>query len=417
VLLSSEKGLGVAFRAAEVELPGMLVESTVRAAAHFAAGKALAIGAVSARTASLIEEVLKTMFLTKLKLASAVTLLTGAAVVANVLAQTGARPDARPKANQPYNKPAPAGSRRASGVDSAPALIPAYITQSRTMIITRLEEEVAEARTRLERTLRKVQSPDDPAVLHARKTLEALEQRLDRIDQVLVDVVETYPTMVDFSRGPSDSASSSQSAAGSIPKPGNAGDRLDVEWSNDPELARAKDRVDWAKRMFDKGYVSRSLWQNEVKMFEDALFRSRARQFQRGSQKGGDNSQPSNLRQEKPGQSQNQEHRGQGKTSNEQPGQSQQQGQPGEGQPNNAQQGQSPDQGQGGKAQPSKAQQEQSQNSGLRGQTQPNNAPQGQSPDQGERGQGKANNAPQGQNPDQEQPGQQQSNSPKVGQS
>ena len=70
------------------------------------------------------------------------------------------------------------------------------------MILTRLEEEVAEARARLDRTLRKFRSPDDPAVVRARETLEALVQRLDRIDRVLVDVVETYPTMVDFSGGP-----------------------------------------------------------------------------------------------------------------------------------------------------------------------------------------------------------------------
>src|SRR5262249_21302365 len=136
-----------------------------------------------------IEEVLKTMFLTKSKLTSMVTLLIGAAGAAVVLAQPGPGSDASPAADRPRGPAA-----------RAPA--PAYITQSRTMIITRLEEEVGEARASLDRSLRKVRSPDDPAVVRARKTFEDLQQRLDRIDRVLVDVVAVYPTMFDFSGQP-----------------------------------------------------------------------------------------------------------------------------------------------------------------------------------------------------------------------
>jgi hypothetical protein len=80
------------------------------------------------------------------------------------------------------------------------------------MILTRLAEEVAEARARLDRTFRKFRSADNPAVVRARETLEDLVQRLDRVDRVLVDVVETYPTMVDFSGGPSDANPGSQQA-------------------------------------------------------------------------------------------------------------------------------------------------------------------------------------------------------------
>src|SRR5262249_30103589 len=50
-LLISEKGLCGAFRAVEVVLPGRLVETTVRAAVPFAAGKALAVGVISSRVA------------------------------------------------------------------------------------------------------------------------------------------------------------------------------------------------------------------------------------------------------------------------------------------------------------------------------------------------------------------------------
>ena len=113
------------------------------------------------------------------------------------------------------------------------------------MIITRLVEEAAEARARLDRTLRKVGSPDDPAVVHARKTFEDLQQRLDRIDRVLVDVVETYPTMFDFSGGPVDFVSSSQSATSSKGKPENAGSRHDDEPTVEADVTRAKDRAAW----------------------------------------------------------------------------------------------------------------------------------------------------------------------------
>jgi hypothetical protein len=90
----TEKGLDAALplRAVEVVLPGPLVDSTVRAAAPFAAGKAFAVGLISSRVANLIEEVLKTMFWTKFKLASVAILIIGgiAAGTAGVLAQSGA---------------------------------------------------------------------------------------------------------------------------------------------------------------------------------------------------------------------------------------------------------------------------------------------------------------------------------------
>jgi RNA polymerase sigma factor (sigma-70 family) len=230
-----EKGLGGAFRAVKVVLPGTLVESTVRAAAPIAAGKALAIGVISSRVAILIEGVLKTMVVTKLKLASVFVLLIGAAGAAGVLAQQGSRSDASRAADQTQGLAA-SESRRAPAVDPARAPAPVYITQSRAMILTRLEEEVAEARARLDRTLRKFRSPDNPAVVRARETLEALVQRLDRIDRVLVDVVETYPTMVDFSGGPSDVYPSSQPAIGPNRKDGGAAQRLNPQ--QDPNSQR-----------------------------------------------------------------------------------------------------------------------------------------------------------------------------------
>jgi hypothetical protein len=257
VPLIAGQGLARALCVIEVELPGTLVESTVRAATLYAAVRALAVGMVSTRVAMLIEEVLKTMFLNKLKMASVVMLLLGAAGAAGVLAQSRSGSTGSPAVDQ-SQKPESAGSRVEYGVDSPSAPAPAYIKQSRVMIITRLEEEIAEARARLDRTLRKVQSPQDPAVVHARKTFEDLQQRLDRIDKVLVDVVETYPTMFDFSGGPSDFASNSQPAASSNQKNDNAGNQLGVEPPDRVDRTRAQDRAEWAKRMFDRGYVSKS---------------------------------------------------------------------------------------------------------------------------------------------------------------
>jgi hypothetical protein len=219
----------------------------------------------------LIEEVLKTMFLTKWKLASALVLLIGAAGAARAHPQPRPGSDASPAADRPQGPAAP-----------APAPAPAYITQSRAMIITRLEEEVAEARARLDRSLRKARSPDDPAIVRARKTFGDLQQRLDQIDRVLVDVVETYPTMVDFSGGPSDFAPNPQSAAGPIRKTPGTRNGLGVEPPNEADLARRKDRAEWAKQMFDKGYVSKSELDAALADYEAVKARSQASQSHQG---------------------------------------------------------------------------------------------------------------------------------------
>jgi len=316
-LLIAEKALGGALRAVEVVVPGTLVESTIRAAAPFAAGKALAVEVVSTRVAILIEEVLKTMFLTKLKLAAGVVLLIGAAGAAGVLAQSGAGSAGSPSANNPQG-PAAAKSRPAPEVDSAPAPAPAYITQSRAMIITRLAEEVAEARARLDRTFRKVRSPEDPAVVHARKTLDDLQQRLDRIDRVLVDVVETYPTMFDFSG----------------------------ESPIEADLARAKDRAEWAKRMFDKGYVSKWQADAELTKYETLKARSEAGQPQRSRQQGGERSGKPGSQQGRDEQSPDRGEAGPKRQGDQQQGKS-----PGRGQKDSPKDDQIPDGGKAGQGQ------------------------------------------------------------------
>jgi RNA polymerase sigma factor (sigma-70 family) len=263
VLLLAEKELDAAFHAVEAMLSDTLVGSTVQAAARSAAGQALTIGMISTRVAGLIREVLMSLFLSKLKMASVVVLLIGAAGAAGVLAQQRVGSTGNPQANVP-RQPGSAEPRVPPGADWPSATAPTYIRQSRGMIITRLEEETALARLRLERTLRRIGSPQDPAVVHARKTFQDLQQRLDRIDQVLVDVVETYPTIFDFSDGPADVASGVQPASGPIHKTHDEGSSLSAEASDQYGRSQAEDRADWAKRMFDRGYISKSQLDSEL---------------------------------------------------------------------------------------------------------------------------------------------------------
>jgi RNA polymerase sigma factor (sigma-70 family) len=269
-------GPGGLFRAADVTLPRALIDSTVRSAAHAAAGKALAAGVVTARVAILIQEVQKTMFLTKLKLAAAAVALIGAAGVVGVLAQPGAGRQPRPFFYEPLQ--AADLPRQAAGGESPP--VPPYIAQSRAMIVTRLEEEVAEARARLDRALRKARSPADPAAVHARKTLYLLERRLDRIDRVLVDVVEAYPTLFDFSRDPSEFAPRSKAAASPGRDAESDWDRAEVDFANELDLASATERAKWAQSMFDKGYLSKAQLYNDLANYERVKARVQARRSQ-----------------------------------------------------------------------------------------------------------------------------------------
>ena len=191
---------------AAVVLP--VVNSTLRSA--LLAAKAPTIGVVSVSVANLAEEVLQTMFLTKSKLALAGVLIacTLTAGTAAVLGRQSDRSNPNPAADRPEPRTAdiatPASAHEATNA-------PDFIKQSRSMIITRLEQELALARTRLGRTLRRVSVPDDPAALQARRTVNEIESLLARIDGVLVDAVDRFPTMFDFSGGQIDLTTASGS--------------------------------------------------------------------------------------------------------------------------------------------------------------------------------------------------------------
>ena len=167
--------------------------------------KAPTIGVVSVGVANLAEEVLQTMFLTRLKLAWAGVLI-ACALTAGTVAVLGRQADksnptsANGRRDQrKVEFPRPAGERGASNA-------PDFIKQSRGVIITRLEEELALARARLDRTRRRVVSSDDPAAIQAKRAVEEIESLLARIDGVLVDAVDRFPTMFDFSGARSNQA-------------------------------------------------------------------------------------------------------------------------------------------------------------------------------------------------------------------
>ena len=122
------------------------------------------------------------------------------------------------------------------------------------MIVTRLEEEVAEAQARLDRTLAKFRSPEHPAVVRASETLEALVQRLDRIDRVLVDVVETYPTMVDFSGDPPNVDQNAQPAGGHLRDNANASSFPRGQMLGQNGATGATDQQNWSNAKHGNEY-------------------------------------------------------------------------------------------------------------------------------------------------------------------
>jgi len=271
---------GEASKAAEAVLPFSLFDSVVRAAAPASIHRATESGLISARAIHLVEEVIKTMFLTKLRIAAVVVLLAAglAASAAGVFAQQGSGKDRGPTSDQPIGK-VPSGSPRALTAGSAPA--PAYIQQSRAMIIARLEQELHLAEQRLDRTIERVESPDDPEGVRARKTVEALSGLLARVDVALVAAVDQFPTMFDFTRGKSDRVKGARpprdgSASPDIPPPPQDGSispaakktgELDYD---EHSLSLARDRMEWSKRMLEKGYVSQTVYNRERQLY-DAL--------------------------------------------------------------------------------------------------------------------------------------------------
>jgi RNA polymerase sigma factor (sigma-70 family) len=158
-------------------------------------------GLISLRTVHLVEEAIKSMFLTKIRNGVAVALLAGCLAIgaAGVFAQQG------PGQETGRAKPSSSDTVRAeaAGHESGSQ----FIRQSRKMVVERLEQELAAARERVDRTIRKVKSSTDPELLLARRTADRLAGLLARIDGVLVEAVNEFPTMFDFTSSEADDPS------------------------------------------------------------------------------------------------------------------------------------------------------------------------------------------------------------------
>ncbi len=121
------------FRSAEAADYPALVWSTIRAALTLATGEG-AVRVVASRVALLTEEELKTMLLSKLKLASMAVLTTTAIVVGTVGVFAQQRPGSSPEAAA---DPPAAGQpgARGPGDKAIGQRAPAYIGRSRNMMI------------------------------------------------------------------------------------------------------------------------------------------------------------------------------------------------------------------------------------------------------------------------------------------
>jgi RNA polymerase sigma factor (sigma-70 family) len=123
--------------AASACVPAPLLGATVQAAARVAAGGAVA-GVVSARVAALTEGVLKTMFLSRIKLALAVALVVGLIGSGWGVISTRAAPADPPK--KEADKPAPAdGEAIALPTDPGPVQVLASLDKDAKLVIKTAE--------------------------------------------------------------------------------------------------------------------------------------------------------------------------------------------------------------------------------------------------------------------------------------
>ena len=97
---------GAASKSLEASLPLSLIDSVVRAADPASIHRARKSGLISARAFYLVEEAIKTMFLTKLRIAAVVVLLAGGLAVsaAGVLSQQGSDKHRGQTTDQPVGK-------------------------------------------------------------------------------------------------------------------------------------------------------------------------------------------------------------------------------------------------------------------------------------------------------------------------
>ena len=161
-------------------------------------------GLISTRAIHLFEETIKTMFLTKTE------------------NRRRARTPGRLPRRRRGRRVRPAGSRPGHGEDSLrrahprqerrrpdPERLPPMRHRARVHSPVAHHDrssassaELKQAEERLDLTTANVRSPNDPEVVRARKTVETLAGLLARVDAVLVEAVDEFPTIFDFDPTP-----------------------------------------------------------------------------------------------------------------------------------------------------------------------------------------------------------------------
>jgi RNA polymerase sigma factor (sigma-70 family) len=137
----------LAQQAATAGVPLAVTSSTIRAASLFAAGQAAAAGTLSVKAVALAEGVLKTMLLTKLKMATAVlaaVAVLGVGAVALTQQAPADKPAERPV--KPRTEPAEQPARAQQAVEPLPlvisGLVKAVDAQEATLTVSRKEGEI-----------------------------------------------------------------------------------------------------------------------------------------------------------------------------------------------------------------------------------------------------------------------------------
>jgi Sigma-70, region 4 len=245
-----------------------------RAAAQAGLSRAVQDTLVSARAVHLFEETIKTMFLTRMRLGAALALLAGciAAGASGVLAQQ----DPRLTGAGPATKRTRAGEISGTATGNAGAShrgAPSYVRRSRNMIVERLEQELKRTEAQLADVTARTPSPENDAVaLHLRKTVEKLASLFNRIDPVLADAVDQFPTIFDFTTAQVERSATADRVQTVTPDPASASSKPAEPAATPPydELSRAKaaERLEWARRMNEKGYVSKAQRESYQKEYE-----------------------------------------------------------------------------------------------------------------------------------------------------
>jgi hypothetical protein len=162
-------------------VPTALVEATVQAAIRFAAGRAATTASVPVAIVALVEEVLRMMFLTKLKLAGATLLALGILTAGACVLTLPVSADT-PGESQPETKTPPvAPDASAASRPQQPTQTPAELAEQFRDEVDLLKAQLVAKRAELERAR---------ALIELAKTVVTTNQRLNQRRPGMVSDVE-----------------------------------------------------------------------------------------------------------------------------------------------------------------------------------------------------------------------------------